>query len=353
MSLTARRPGSTEILGKSILTMMIVEFRMFARTVTTSWLTPVAPSHHEARKVQPSHYRGCRPSGTSEELRYPGAKLKKSVIVVLSMGLMSCEVEESVSDNSDKWAGTGEIAAIPTGDQQYTEDVTSITYDPTTDTLKVAGDPFDLAGTFRRVSDQDVRGFAAFENEGGARTYLALVRTDAEHGLAAGVVGTPFRLDNEFGGTMLARDRIPNMPQNVEVTHTGSYAGIRNVGSNDGADTSESYLHRVEGRVRLDLDFFGDNTRGVEGVITDRRSLDQTVEVGDETRAVTYDDVVLRFNSISDEGVFEDGAAAVRGAVVGEYDGIIAGDDAGASAGVLVMVDEGELERGGFIATAD
>jgi len=268
------------------------------------------------------------------------------IIIVCSGALMGCWGDADPT----RFAGSGQIANIPTEDQRYSGDVDSISYNPTTGTLTVLGDPFDLAGTFSRRPQRDVRGFAAFENDGGARRYLALVRTDPDHGLSAGVVGTPFRLDNEFGGTMLARDKTPELPRNVEVRHVGDYAGIRNVGTNDGADMSNSFLHRVEGRVQLDLDFFADSP-GIEGVIFNRLSVDETVMIDDKKRNITYDDVVLRFTTFDDEGNFE-GDAAVSGTVLGRYDGMIAGDDAAASAGVLVMVESGELERGGFIARA-
>lgn len=292
--------------------------------------------------------------------------MKTRMMAIACLGtLAACDAgEDGEGTEPTRFANSGEISDIPTTDQRYnlvagTEPdyvnhaVTSISYDPGEDTLTIQGEPFDLAGTFERVPDRDVRGFAAFENTGGARRYLALVRTNSEHGLSAGVVGTPVRLDNEFGGTLLARDQIPtDLPQNMEVRHVGNYAGVRNVGQNDGADMSNSFLHRVEGRVQLDLDFFDDRQPGVEGVVFDRRSMDQTVEVEEETQNVTYEDIVLRFTNIDDEGNFT-GSARVSGSDTGRYDGMIAGDDAAASAGVVVISEGDEFERGGFIARAE
>lgn len=294
----------------------------------------------------------------------------KIMVIACSSALAACGTDDP---DSTRFANSGEVASIPTTEQRYNlvsgdepeysnSEVTSISYDPATDTLTVEGDPFDLTGDFERTPQKDVRGFAAFQNEGGARRYLALVRTDVENDVSAAVVGTPVRLDNEFGGTMLARGAIPDLPKKTEVRHVGSYAGLRNVGVNDGADMSNSSLHRVEGRVQLDLDFFDDRQPGVEGVIFDRRSMDQTVEVDEETgetRNVTYEDVVLRFTNIDDNGNFIDdenlrgGEAAVGGTVVGRYDGMIAGDGAAASAGVVVITEGDELERGGFIARTE
>ena len=311
--------------------------------------------------------------------------------------VMSCGSSDdgprSFSPTPERFAGSGEIAAIPEGEQRYNETVQGarfpetnpelpsnsverIFYNPATETLTIQGDPFDLAGTFRRAPNRDVRGFAAFENDGGARNYLALVRTDTEHGLAAGVVGTPFKLDNEFGGTVLARGATPVLPVNREVRHRGDYAAVRNVGRNDGADMSNSFLHRVEGQVHLSLDFFDDRPRpGIEGVITNRRNMDGTttreveveVEVKEvrmpgqptrtttETRQVveeiTYADIVLRFTGIDENGNFT-GVAAVGDSVVGLYDGMIAGSNAAASAGIVVIRQDNELERGAFIARA-
>ncbi|PZX46304.1 hypothetical protein LY56_01277 [Roseinatronobacter thiooxidans] len=316
--------------------------------------------------------------------------MKKTTAVVAScVALMSCGSGESTGISSfvsspDRFANSGEVAAIPTETQRYNEtaggdafagqnEVTSITYDSATETLTILGDPFDLAGTFKRAPKRDVRGFAAFENEGGARNYLALVRVDSDNNLAAGVVGTPFRLDNEFGGTVLARGAAPTLPTNREVRHVGDYAGVRNVGTNNGDDMSNSFLHRVEGRVQLDLDFFTDRqSAGIEGVITNRRNMDGTttreveVEVPvigrpgqttTETRQIaeeiTYQDIVLQFTGIDENGNFS-GIAAVGGQPVGLYDGMIAGNNAAASAGIVV-IQEGSpvsLERGAFIARA-
>ncbi|MGI3212884.1 hypothetical protein ACROSR_17440 [Roseovarius tibetensis] len=277
--------------------------------------------------------------------------MKKMVVACVCTGLSACGVDDSGETDPNRFAGSGEIESIPIADERYSGDIESISYDPDSDTLIVQGEPFDVAGRFNRVSERDVRGFAAFENEGGARRYLALVRTDGTHGVSAGVVGTPVRLDREFGGTVLTRADIPELPRNVQVRHVGDYAGIRNVGSNDGGDMTDSFLHRVEGRVQLDLDF-ADRIPSVEGVIRDRRSLDQTVEVEEEVRNVQYDDVVMQFTSIDIEGNFT-GVAAVNKVDVGAYDGMIAGDDAAASAGVVIIREGDELERGAFIARVE
>ncbi len=276
--------------------------------------------------------------------------MKNSAITLAVCGaLMACS-----GGGGSGSGGSGQIAPIPTAEQRYTGDVTSITYDPDTDTLNVQGDPFDLSGAFRRVPGRDVRGFAAFENVGGARRYLALVRTDADYDLAAGVVGTPIRLDSEFGGTMLARGETPEMPREVEVTHVGSYAGVRNVGTNVGADTSGALLQRTEGRVRLDLDFFADQRSAdgaragsIEGVIFDRRSMDEVVFVNGRRQPVTLDDVVLVFTAIDAQGNFSGTANGLSGGT-GTFDGMIAGEGAAASAGVVVF----GTERGAFIARA-
>jgi hypothetical protein len=274
-----------------------------------------------------------------------------------------CSLLVACSGGGENSSGTGVVGSIPTGVQRYNmplstgapplagnNTVASMSYDPASQTLTIAGDPFDLAGVFRRVASRDVAGFAAFENTGGARRYLALVRTDEENGLAVGVVGTPFRLDTEFGGTMYARAETPTLPTNREVTHVGTYAAVRNVGSNVGANESNSHLHRVTGVVRLDLDFFTDRpTGGIEGVITNRRSLDEWVLVNGRRQYIRYDDIVLVFTNIDSDGSFY-GVANVLGGQVGRYEGLIAGDNAAASAGNVIILESGQLERGAFMA---
>ncbi|TVS03204.1 MAG: hypothetical protein EA407_07225 [Rhodobacteraceae bacterium] len=116
---------------------------------------------------------------------------------------------------------------------------------------------------------------------------------------------------------------------------------------------SNSFLQRVEGTVRLDLDFFDDRSApGIEGVITDRRNLDQRIEIDGRKRPVRYEDMVLRFTDIDEEGNFS-GLVDVRGAPAGVYDGFIAGTNAAASAGNVIIVEGGELERGAFIAGSE
>lgn len=221
-------------------------------------------------------------------------------------------------------------------------EVISIAYDAAAETLVIQGDPFDLAGTFVRAAASDVAGFTAFQNDGGARTYTALIRTDLVNDLTAGVVGTPVKLNNEFGGTVLRRGAVPDLPVNREIRHTGDYAGLRNVGVNDGADMSNSFLQRVEGRVALDLDFFQDRgSPGIEGVISNRRNLD------DGNQALP--DIVLEFNIIDSEGNF---SGVADGGVLGggSYDGMIAGPGAAASAGIVVIGTGNQIERGAFTA---
>lgn len=268
----------------------------------------------------------------------------------------------------ERYAGTGEIGVIPIAEQRFSGDVQLMVYDPSTDTLAILGDPFDSndpfdpddpfdrEGNFERVPEKDVRGFAAFENPQGVRRYTALVRTDPDTGLSAGVVGTPFRLDSEFGGTMLAREATTTRPENTELTYRGDYAGVRNVGINVGADDSNSFLYRIEGQVRIDIDYFLDSP-DVEGVIFDRRSMDQTVEIDGDLRSVEYADVVLRSTSRSggtfDADGFFEGAARINQSNVGRYVGYTSGDDAAAVAGVIDIVDGGERERGAFIAHSE
>jgi hypothetical protein len=224
----------------------------------------------------------------------------------------------------------------------------------------VGGDPFDMAGVFRRAAGGDVAGYAAFVNDAGARRYLALATEDTTHQLAAAVVATLFRFDEEYGGTMVARGATPTLPTNREVTHTGRYGGLRNVGTNAGADGSTAQLYWVEGDVVLNFDFFADNRRVVEGAIFNRRSLDGRFRDEEGRRqSIRYDDVVLTTNrndgrrrgplqdNIYDDGRF-DGFALIGGDEAGRYEGLIAGPNAAASAGMVFFEDGDDFERGIF-----
>ncbi|MFU8897589.1 MAG: hypothetical protein ACNA7L_01735 [Roseinatronobacter sp.] len=276
-------------------------------------------------------------------------KMKKTTAVVAScVALMSCGSGESIDGDVPTPVVSGQRNNVTADGREFVgrNTVQGIAYNSATQILTIKGDPFDSAGTFRRAPTRDVEGFMAFENDAGARDYLAFVGVDTVHGLTAGVVGTPFQFDNEFGGTALERDRRPTLPTNREVRHLGDYAGVRNEGTNNGVDMSNSFLHRVEGQVELNLDFFADRqTPSVEGAISNRRNMD--------VDGVTYADIVLQFTGIDENGNFS-GIAAVGGQPVGLYDGMIAGNNAAASAGIVVIQDGSpvSLERGAFIARA-
>ena len=221
-------------------------------------------------------------------------------------------------------------------------DVTSMVFDPERQVLTIQGDPFDFTGDFTRSPDEDVPGFTAFRSPAGegvdpsGRPYLAYLATDAINGLSAGVVGAPFRLRTEYGGTLLSRAEVPELPSNIQMTHDGTYAAVRTLG---GAQ------HRIQGETRLFLDFFDDRNPAIEGAILDRQNLD----TGESPAQIT-----LIFANIDENGNFRGTAYDEEEDITGNYDGIIGGEGAAASAGVLVIsgtidgVDH--VERGAFIA---
>ncbi len=269
-----------------------------------------------------------------------------AILIASCVALMACDAGRSTSGSATLPPTPVVMGALPSGADSAPRgsplsDVVTVAYDPGTQTLTLGGDPFDAAGVFRRAPARDTQGFAAFENEAGVRRYLALVRTDPVHGLAAGVVGTPFRLDTQFGGAFTIRDEVPTLPVDREVRHVGDYAAVRNIGTNVGADASGARLQRVRGRLELELDFFTDRPApSIEGAITLRQNAD--------VPSIRYPDIVLRLDRINPDGTFT-GEAAVNGSVAGTFGGVIAGPDAAASAGWVVIPGD-QLERGAFLA---
>ena len=224
---------------------------------------------------------------------------------------------------------------------RVTGDVISMTYDPETDTLNVQGDPFDFAGDFTRDASSDVPGFAAYvspasnalvPDDASARRYLAFLGIDDTNGVSASVVATGERLDTEFGGTHVSRESIPDLPVNTQMTHRGHYASLVTEGST---------VTRTRGRTELYLDFFEDRNGDIEGFI-DRIDPDTGLRSGDQ--------IVLRITEIDEQGNFE-GSARDSRAGEGTYTGMIAGADAAATGGTLVLTNtpDGQIERGAFL----
>ena len=234
----------------------------------------------------------------------------------------------------------------------YQNDVVSVAYNPATETLLIEGDPFDFVGDFDRSPADDVDGFVAFRSQTSVdpseREYLAYLGIDADAGLEITVVGTQYRLRREFGGHEINRDAVPKLPTNEQLTHDGHYAAVR---------TLLFEKHRIEGQAQLFLDFFVDRPEpGIEGRIFERRNLDT---------GESMEDITLTFTTINPDGTFRGVAQPSRDGAVDEerrlrvdYEGMIAGDGAAASAGIVVVTDGGDpridgpadIERGAFIA---
>lgn len=220
-------------------------------------------------------------------------------------------------------------------------DVAQVTFDPVAEVLNIQGEPFDFEGDFTRSPGDDRPGFAAYRSTTGVdpseRNYLAFLGVDSTNDLVAGVVATPFRLRTEFGGTVLTRGEVPELPTNTQMTHDGEYAAVRTLGSAQ---------HVIEGEARLFLDFRDDRAApSIEGVIRDRENL---------TTGETPAQITLVFTEIDENGNFLGQAWDEEEDFTGFYDGMIAGDGATASGGVVVIRgvinDVDHIERGAFIA---
>ncbi|MCC5985047.1 MAG: hypothetical protein JJU42_11845 [Rhodobacteraceae bacterium] len=219
--------------------------------------------------------------------------------------------------------------------------VTEVTFDPDAGILNIQGEPFDFEGDFTRSEADDRPGFAAYRSTTGVdpseRQYLAFLGVDATNALVAGVVATPYRLRTEFGGTFLSRGAVPELPTNIQMTHDGDYAAVR---------TLDNLQHVIQGDARLLLDFRDDrDAPSIEGVIRNRQNL---------TTSEALDQITLIFTEIDENGNFIGQAWDEEEDFTGFYDGMIAGDGAAATGGVVVIrgvIDNAEhIERGAFIA---
>ncbi|MDT8327331.1 MAG: thymidylate synthase [Roseovarius sp.] len=265
--------------------------------------------------------------------------------------------------------------------------VTSVSFDPTTETVLIEGlnlDEVPVTATYRRRPGLDQPGYLAFtaQDDPLDRHFTAYVAQSNNSGsVRAGTVGSPGPRNRFFGGAFFERDgdyTPPDVtPTTGLVSYAGTYVGVTNQGTVAGADLREFPTNQSEelripqartvtGEVFLNADF-ADNS--VEGNIV-RRKLVEVERSGGLAPLLEEElpSLVLVASQITANGTFNgtveyDIRDPRSGTDVptsnGAYGGVFGGPNADGVAGAINLTNfdgventlglENELETGIFV----
>lgn len=265
---------------------------------------------------------------------------------------------EPVSDDVDEVGEDEASADAPIERYEELGQASAVSYDPVTDTFSVDNLVFDGSGLYDRDDVvPTLNGFRVYENNNltERRAYKALYLESASGLSRVAVVRTGSYQGFGFGGFVYARDGTVTLPTTGQATYTGNYAGVRVFNGIGG-------LQYTQGDALLEVDFEDfNNTRGVEGQITNREILDQDGNVID-----TLPTLILSTGELTDAGETTGEASSLRFDVdadefvdfeSGNYYAVIGGENAEEIVGVIVIEANdpddaaiGIQETGGFIA---
>lgn len=227
-------------------------------------------------------------------------------------------------------------------------DVTFVAYDEDTDTLTIAGTPFDddnINGDYVRVPGNDIAAaggtWLAYENAPvGLSPYTAYIRASASGQVSAGVVNNDDYFDYGYGGSFYAVNGGVSVPVAGLATYTGDYVGLRVFDGSDG-------LEVATGDVDMEVDF-GDER--IRGFITNR-----AIQGGGALEDLVLNDGVITGGSFSGTAISRDGGGAVI--EEGTYEGQFAGTGASELVGIFIVQDTTDAinvqETGVYTATQD
>lgn len=235
-------------------------------------------------------------------------------------------------------------------------DLEGVTWDPganladdSDDTLTITGlalDTSPVAGVYERAPSEDVPGFLAYSKQDDRldRIFVALAR-EASDGSVRGVAAADGgQFDTYFGGVFYERTTPLTRPtvtdSNGLVSYAGEYAAVTNFGDaqqnlaaglqpGDPVEATPRQPRTIQGRVFMNVDF-ADNT--VNGVVTDRIYTDDGSAVDNG--------LILIPGDLTEEGSFSGEVRQSRPAsvpvAVGDYAGILGGENASGMAGGLI-----------------
>lgn len=220
---------------------------------------------------------------------------------------------------------------------------TRIAYDSTNDELIVESIPFDgevFPSQYERNAAADVGRYQAFQDKDGFEDYDAHYGTTDSGAASVAVVTTGGYSDHGYYGAGYQRHGSVNLPGSTQKGfYTGDYIAHRTV--EDGRSGSDV----ITGQSELEVDF---SDAAVRGRIHNRQiTVNETGEP--ITGTIIFRDTDLNRAGADFHGeVFTNDTGSVVD--VGEYHGVLAGQDAVEAAGVVQISDGVWQETGVFTA---
>ncbi|PYE83927.1 hypothetical protein [Pseudoroseicyclus aestuarii] len=262
--------------------------------------------------------------------------------------------------------------------------VSAVAYDAGTDSFSVDNLAFDGANTYARADEVGtLNGFAVYEADRSVAdpaTGAGIDQLDyrALYGVSRGtvevdgerlprsrfaIVRTGDYTDYGFGGFLYERNGAVTLPTSGQAVYAGDYAGLRIFDGRTGTEYT-----RGDMRIAIDFEDF-DAGDGVQGRITNREILDAQgtpLALGTGEGAMRAPDVIFDIGPgaldangemsgpLNSYDEAEDGGRTPY--ETGTYYGVIAGEDAGEIAGIIVLQSDDPRtagvtvqETGGFI----
>jgi hypothetical protein len=224
-------------------------------------------------------------------------------------------------------------------DPALTGELSSVSYNPTAQTLVVNGMTFDggpATTLYTRNAALDRAGYEAYSSQNSPldRHYTAYVKS--MDGVNASIVVAGGQFGYYFGGSTYSRNGTYSAPASGQVTYVGNYVGLTN-SAGDGGDllappagtdpfSTPNQSAEITGRVTMTANF---NSAAVEGAVTNRVVVDGATPVID---------LELQSTGIESSGTFAGSVTQLSGTkAVGDYGGIFGGTGASAVAGTLFV----------------
>lgn len=282
--------------------------------------------------------------------------MKRLGIILVALMLTGCDSTNPFDTGTTGAEGTtsGTIPAT------LSNNLSSFSYNPTTQTLTVEGialDQVPFSATYRRRVGMDVPGYQAYtaQDDPLDRHSTAFVMQSGNGGsVRAGVVVTGGAFNRFLGGGYYERDGAYTPPTvsgtSGLVTYAGTYAGLTNI-SGDGGDllavpigTDPSIIPgeaaEVTGDILINVDFANNS---LEGSIYNRALPDA---------GLVLPTVVLVATSIAADGTFFGERVEYDGNVnidIGDYGGIFGGPNAEGVGGIVHLTEfDGDGNPFGF-----
>lgn len=259
----------------------------------------------------------------------------------VALFLTACSGNPMADAGSGDGGGGGGAPVENPVPENLAGDVSNITFDAATDTLKVRMNSLDDAPQtveYRRNPALDVPGYRGFsvQDDPLDRMFVAMTAESADGSVEAAAISDGGQFNRYYSGTYFRRNS-GNVPTTGQVSYAGTYAGVTNLNASGenllpvppGTDPAliPDEPMRTQGKVFLNVNF---DDAAVNGVVTDRR----LVGGGSLKDVALVDGVIDENGQFTGEAEFDgrpdDGDQ-------GDFGGVFGGRDGAAVAGTVVL----------------